>query len=121
MGPCWCYGPSGHPAYNEGTGNILLPMESGDLYALNSDLGFVWRWPGHAPPGETDVYWGTPCAADNSIFIPAVDTIVRGNDTIPGVTKFYEMPDGPDRPTNPPYMALGTERVLGAPVALKKD
>jgi outer membrane protein assembly factor BamB len=107
-----------HPVYDWSTQHILIGKDDGELYAFKPDLSDEWHWPGMT--NEEDLWpweWGNMCLAGISIYIPNLDTIIRGNDTIDGVTKFFKITDSPVRPVNPPFTVLGVQEVLGAPVA----
>ncbi len=106
-----------HPGFNISTGHIIIAKEEGEVYAFKPNLSCDWHWPGKNNDLDlTNTEWGNPCLSDSSIFIPNIDTMIRGSDTIPHVTKFYKLYDGPNRPVDPPFAVLGTQRVLGAPV-----
>jgi outer membrane protein assembly factor BamB len=109
---------SNHPAYNENTGHIVISHDDGELYAFDRELSRVWTFPGATSPEHlTFTDWGQCCIADNNIYIPNIDTVIRGSDTIPDVTKFYKIADGPERPVDPPFAVIGRQVVMGAPVA----
>ncbi|UCG44008.1 MAG: PQQ-binding-like beta-propeller repeat protein, partial [candidate division WOR-3 bacterium] len=111
-------GWSNHPAYNENTGHIVIAHGSGELHAFDLELNRIWTFPGAASPAYlTSTEWGQVCIAVNNIYVPNLDTIIRGSDTIDKVTKFYKIPDSPDRPVDPPFAVLGVQEVRGAPAA----
>jgi outer membrane protein assembly factor BamB len=106
-----------HPAFNTSTRHIIIAKEEGEVYAFKPTLSYEWHWPGRNNELDvTDTEWGNPCLSDSGIYIANIDTIIRGRDTIPRVTKFYKLYDGPNRPVDPAFVVLGAQRVLGAPV-----
>jgi hypothetical protein len=106
-----------HPAYNWSTAHVLIAKEDGELYAFKTNLSDAWHYPGKTKDDDLLPWeWGNMCLAGNNIYIPVLDTIMRGNDTIRDVTKFYKITDTPNRPVNPPFTVLGVQTVLGAPV-----
>jgi outer membrane protein assembly factor BamB len=106
-----------HPAYNWGNQHILIAKEDGELYAFKPSLSDAWHYPGMTKDDDLWPWeWGNMCLAGNSIYIPNLDTIIRGSDTIRDVTKFFKITDTPGRPVNPPYTLIGVQTVLGAPV-----
>jgi len=108
---------SAHPAFNAGTKHIIIAKEEGELYSFNTRLSDQWHWPGKNNDEDlTHTEWGNPCQSDSFVYIPNIDTIIRGSDTIKNVTRFYRIPDGPNRPVAPSFMVLGVQRLLGAPI-----
>jgi outer membrane protein assembly factor BamB len=106
-----------HPVWNPGTGHLLMPKDDGEFYAFAEDLSFsVWHYPGRTREDDLLPHmWGNMCVCESSIFIPCLDTIVRGGDTIKDVTKFYKLPDSTHMPVHPPFTVFGVQEVLGAP------
>lgn len=105
-----------HPVWNPGTGHLLVPKDDGEFYAFSENLGWVWHYPGKIREEDLLLHeWGNMCICEGSIFIPCLDTIVRGSDTIKDVTKFYKMRDSTHTPVTPRFVVFGVQEVLGAP------
>ncbi|UCG43615.1 MAG: PQQ-binding-like beta-propeller repeat protein, partial [candidate division WOR-3 bacterium] len=110
-----------HPAYNWGMAHILIGKDDGEFYAFKANLSTDWHYPGETSEEKLLAHeWGNMCLVGNSVYIPNLDTIIRGGDTTQFVTKFYKITDGPERPVSPQFTVIGVQEVLGAPV-LDKD
>jgi len=67
---------TGHPAYCEATGHIIVGGEDGELYAFNptANPNCIWHWPGYTDPDSlTYIEWGTPAVHGDRIYVPRDD------------------------------------------------
>ncbi len=78
---------TGHPAYCERTGHIIIGNEDGELYAFTTGLSGEWNWPDSSAEGLTMIEWGAPAIYDNRIYVPHDDdTLYYFADNGPSVT-----------------------------------
>jgi outer membrane protein assembly factor BamB len=102
---------TGHPAFCQATGNVIVGSGEGELYGLSvSNLSVSWRWPGISKESlEQFNEFGSPAINGNDIYVG------RDQDA-DSLYRLYKFTDGGGTITQGPAYIVGTNQsVVDAP------